>query len=61
MTAPQTCLALTSKQNLTKQLFNGKSDLVSTPDCIDVLSEETYKNKIGDLSFLSRIAAFNEK
>lgn len=40
MTAPPACLALTSKQNLTKQLFNGKSDLVSTPDCIDVLSEE---------------------
>lgn len=40
MTAPRTCLALTSKQNLTEQLFNGKSDLVSAADCIDVLGEE---------------------
>lgn len=40
MTAPQTWLGLTSKQNLTKQLFNGKLDLVSTTDYIDVLSEE---------------------
>lgn len=40
MTAPQTWLALTPKQNLTKQLFNGKLDLVSATDDIDVLCEE---------------------